>query len=107
MHFIATRARKKQSCSFSDCYDYHVAIPSSSRKSLLMSDPLLTIRNNHSPSCGDPPIVNNSADCYVGYFENMHGEQWVFTYDRATKTAMIRGGDIGWNTVHDVRDGKV
>ena len=72
-----------------------------------MTDPLLTIRNNHSPSCGDPPILNNSADCYVGYFENVHGEQWVFTYDRLTKTATLRGGESGWNTVYKVRDGEV
>ncbi len=39
-----------------------------------MSTPLLTIRNNHTPACGDPPIVDNSANCYVGYFENIHGE---------------------------------
>lgn len=30
-----------------------------------MSNPPLTIRNNHSPLCGDPPIVDNSAGCVV------------------------------------------
>ena len=45
-----------------------------------MSEPLLTIRNHHSPTCGDPPIVNEEdRDTYIGYFENQHGEQWVFT----------------------------
>ena len=40
-----------------------------------MSDPLLTIRNHHSPSCGDPPIVNEDGrNTYIGYFENQHGE---------------------------------
>lgn len=72
-----------------------------------MSTPLLTIRNNHAPTCGDPPIVNNSAHCYVGYFENMHGEQWVFTYDRQTKTAHLVGGDINWNNRKEVHDGVV
>ena len=72
-----------------------------------MSDPLLTIRNNHALACGDPPIVNNSANCYVGYFENAYGEQWIFIYDRETKIATLQGGDIGWNTAQEVRDGEV
>ncbi len=72
-----------------------------------MSTPLLTIRNNHTPACGDPPIVDNSANCYVGYFENVHGEQWVFTYDRETREASLLGGDINWNKRKTVRDGAV
>ncbi len=42
-----------------------------------MSDPLPTIRNHHSPGSGDPPIVSDDDNVYVGYFENAHGEQWV------------------------------
>ena len=41
-----------------------------------MSEPLLTIRNHHSPACGNPPIVDHEdRDTYIGYFENQHGEQ--------------------------------
>ena len=72
-----------------------------------MSEPLLTIRNHHNPSCGDPPIVNgNDPNIYIGYFENPFGEQWVFTYDRETKRGLLRGGDAGWNTAIEVEDGK-
>ena len=72
-----------------------------------MSDPLLTIRNHHVASCGDPQIVNGTAgDLYVGYFENAFGEQWVFTRDRKTGIAILRGGDIGWNTKVDMTEGK-
>jgi hypothetical protein len=71
-----------------------------------MYEPLLTIRNHHSPSCGDPPIVGDEAgDCYVGYFENRYGEQWIFTFDRDTKAAVLRGGDAGWNSGFSVIDG--
>ncbi len=70
-----------------------------------MSAPLLTIHNNHTPACGDPPIASNSETSYVGYFENTFGEQWVFTFDREAKTAYLHGGDIGWNTRMEVRDG--
>ena len=73
-----------------------------------MSDPLLQIRNHHSLACGDPPIVNgDDPNVYLGYFENAFGEQWVFSFDRATRESELRGGDIGWNTVHEVRDGEV
>lgn len=67
----------------------------------IMSEPLLTIRNHHVPACGDPPIINgHDSDTYIGYFQNRHGEQWIFTFDRRTREAVLRGGDIGWNTAH-------
>ena len=73
-----------------------------------MSDPLLKIANHHAAACGDPPIVDGSAqNCYVGYFENLHSEQWIFTLDRVIGKATLRGGDVGWNTEFDVVDGAV
>jgi hypothetical protein len=55
--------------------------------------------NNHDPSCGRPPRLRNTADPgrYHGYFENRYGEQFVFTFDRATGTGTISGGDLGWD----------
>jgi hypothetical protein len=71
-----------------------------------MSQPLLTIRNHHTAAYGDPPIVDGEAGKrYIGYFENPQGEQWIFTYDRETGTATLRGGDVGWNNQYDVTDG--
>lgn len=71
-----------------------------------MSEPLLKIANHHAASCGDPPMINGSAEnCYVGYFENPHGEQWIFKLDRKTGKATLQGGDFGWNTEFDVIDG--
>jgi len=52
------------------------------------------------------PDHQQQRHCH-GYFENAFGEQWVFTLDRTTRRAELRGGDIGWNTVHEVRDGEV
>jgi hypothetical protein len=73
-----------------------------------MSEPLLSISNHHLPGCGDPPIVNgDDPDLYIGYFENPFGEQWVFTYHRKTRTAELRGGDVGWNSVQSILDGTV
>lgn len=41
----------------------------------------------------------------IGYFENRYGEQWIFTYDRENETAVLRGGDTGWNSGFSVVDG--
>jgi hypothetical protein len=75
---------------------------------VIMSEPLLRIRNHHTPACGDPPVINGDDPAlYVGYFENAFGEQWIFTYHRETRKAELRGGDVDWNTVHEVHGGRV
>lgn len=38
---------------------------------------------------------------------NRDREQWIFTLDRATGVASLRGGDVNWGTVHRVRDGRI
>ena len=70
-----------------------------------MSEPLLTIRNHHTAFCGDPPVIADDSESYLGYFENPDGEQWIFAFDRATRVGELRGGDIGWNERVSVRDG--
>jgi hypothetical protein len=68
-----------------------------------MSEPLLSIRNHHAPTCGDPPIVNSDdPNVYIGYFENEHGEQWIFTGDRTTRRVELCGGDAGWTKTYAV-----
>jgi hypothetical protein len=55
--------------------------------------------NNHDERCGPPPRLRNTDNpgLYHGYFENRHGEQFVFTFDRVTKAGTVSGGDLGWN----------
>jgi hypothetical protein len=73
-----------------------------------MEQTILTIYNRHTEACGPPPAVSNeSPDVYVGYFENRYGEQWIFTYDRRSGTARLRGGDAHWASTHVVLDGQV
>jgi len=73
---------------------------------MALSDPLLKTSNHHALASGDPPIIEDSKpEPYIGYFENMFGEQWIFTHDRATGVATLRGGDIGWNHEIDGTDG--
>jgi hypothetical protein len=73
-----------------------------------MSEPLLQIGNRHVVDSGDPPIVNSDdPDVYIGYFENLYGEQWIFTFHRGTRKAELRGGDIGWNSIQTANDGVV
>ena len=47
--------------------------------------------NNHDGRCGSPPRIRNTDNpgLYYGYFENRYGEQFVFTYDRATGTGLV------------------
>ena len=54
--------------------------------------------NNHTPQCGLPPRVRtiDNLGLYYGYFENRFGEQFVFVFDRATKTGTVSGGDLDW-----------
>ena len=55
--------------------------------------------NDHDPRCGQPPRLLNTADprLYYGYFENRYGEQFVFSFDRATGTGTVWGGDLDWD----------
>ena len=70
--------------------------------------PILTIYNQHTAHCGIPPaLTKESPTVYVGYFENPFGEQWIFTFDRTTREARLRGGDVDWASMHVVRDGRV
>lgn len=86
---------------------HRIGLSTPGQPTITMSDPLLQIPNHHTAACGDPPIVDGTDDCYVGYFENPYGEQWIFTLDRTTGKATLRGGDVGWNTKFDVLDGTV
>jgi hypothetical protein len=54
--------------------------------------------NHRDPQCGPPPRLRNTDNLglYCGYFENRYGEQFVFTFDRATLTGTVSGGDLGW-----------
>lgn len=74
----------------------------------MSAEPILTIYNRHTAACGTPPALSNESPALsFGYFENRYGEQWIFTFDRETRQASLRGGDVGWATVHVVRDGRV
>jgi len=76
--------------------------------SATVSEPMLTIHNHHAAACGIPPAFSTeAADLYIGYFENRNGEQWIFTFNRATREASLRGGDAGCASAHPVRDGWV
>ncbi len=66
----------------------------------------LKIANHHARQSHEPTVVDSeTANLYIGYFENSYGEQWVYTLDRDTGRAILRGGDVGWNNAFDVTDG--
>ena len=70
--------------------------------------PLFQVRNHHSAACGTPPPLDELLpNQYLGYFENQHGEQAIFVYDREARQAIVYVGDAGWQTPHPVVDGAV
>ncbi len=44
---------------------------------------------------------------YLGYFENEHGEQAIFVYDRTRRAGTLLLGDTGWERPHAVVEGAV
>ena len=84
-------------------------MPGVRRSRQLGSTPLLTQlgRAPYQPGRIPAAVSTEAADLYIGYFENRYGEQWIFTCDRATREASLRGGDAGWATAHPARDGRV
>jgi hypothetical protein len=70
--------------------------------------PLFTVCNHYSANCGTPPrIDDHSPSQYLGYFENQHGEQAVFVYDRDSRQGVLYLGDAGWEAPYAVVDGAV
>lgn len=64
------------------------------------------VRNKHAASVGKPPQIDgNTKGKYHGYFENEHGEQAIFVYDRETKSGILWFGDAGWEKPYKVIDG--
>ncbi len=69
--------------------------------------PMFPLHNRHGRDCGEPPhLTNNDHSRYYGYFENEHGDQWIFVDDPATGTAILRSGDRHWGTTHTMRGPK-
>lgn len=60
-----------------------------------MSKKLVFLAHNHHGSDG-PAIPTKIGTLYENYFENKYGDQWIFRYDRDTKTISVHGGDCGW-----------
>ena len=64
------------------------------------------VRNHESARSGPPPHIDDLRPShYLGYFENEHGEQAVFVFDRDSNQAVLYLGDAGWETSHIVIDG--
>lgn len=61
----------------------------------MSNDEFLTVKNAHDENCGIPPTFE-SGHGYLSYFENEHGEQWVFTMDWESEVFLLCGGEIGW-----------
>jgi len=69
---------------------------------------IFSVANHHVDSCGTPPQIDDSTpNRYLGYFENEHGEQAIFIYDRTARKGTLYMGDAGWDRPYLVVDGAV
>lgn len=67
---------------------------------------LFSVSNRHSSASGTSPHFNaDVAGRYHGYFENEHGEQMIFVYDRDARTGQLWVGDYSWQKPVKVIDG--
>jgi hypothetical protein len=56
----------------------------------MSEQPILRVNNHHTDACGAPPAIDDSEpNRYLGYFENEHGEQAIFVYDRTRRAATL------------------
>jgi hypothetical protein len=70
--------------------------------------PIFRVRNHHTGARGAPPAIDDSEpNRYLGYFENEHGEQAIFVYDRTRRAGTLSLGDAGWERPHAVVEGAV
>jgi hypothetical protein len=73
----------------------------------MAGDPFFVVRDKHTEVEGLPRLfTNDDPNLYLGFFENLYGEQWVFVFKRDTKEGVLYGGDIGWEEPSPVVDGR-
>lgn len=53
--------------------------------------------NKHIEECGEPPMITTDHNSFTSYFENEHGEQWLFQYIYGDTHIYLWGGDVGWS----------
>ncbi len=70
-----------------------------------MFDPLLKISNHHALAFAPLIIEDTKPDQYIGYFENIFGEQWIFTRNLQRVWQNCAAGNFGCNREIDVTDG--
>jgi hypothetical protein len=74
----------------------------------MSEQPIFRVKNHHTDACGAPPAIDDSEpNRYLGYFENEHGEQAIFVYDRSRGAGTLLLGDGGWERSLEVVEGAV
>ena len=64
--------------------------------------------NHHDVSCGAPPTIDDTnSEQRRYYFENAHGDQLIFVFDRPSRTGSLYSGALGWTRVVPVIEGAV
>lgn len=70
-----------------------------------MANFIFAVRNHHLAGSGNPPAIIDEpgSSVFRSYFENEHGEQWIFVHDFKSGASTIRSGDCGWQRPLTIR----
>ncbi len=64
---------------------------------------MFSVANHHVEGAGTPVhelLIERPGEegrVFRSYFENEHGEQWIFLFDKEREKGVVLGGDIGWD----------
>ncbi len=68
---------------------------------------IFSITNHHVEVAGVPPHIDDSQGNQLHYyFENRHGDQFIFVYDLDTNAGVLYCGDAGWEHPDSVMNGE-
>lgn len=62
----------------------------------MTDEEIITLLNKHVEGCGEPPSIDFESYDYVSYFENKHGEQSLFLFNKETDRVIVYIADGGW-----------
>lgn len=69
-----------------------------------MYEPLFAVANTHTKGSAVAEVITNQGhpDQYLGYFEDVDGNQYVFRYDKFVEKGYLRTGLTDWGTEYQV-----
>jgi hypothetical protein len=71
-----------------------------------VNQPILLVTEGHLDPFPYQAFLSPTPGCYVGFFTNQHGDQWLFLYDPELGGGILTGGDVAWE-LYPLGDGPI